>query len=84
MQANVYYAKDVFKTAFKVGFGFAVGKYVGGLLNRSIDGTITGTLKCAANHGNKTAEEALKNAGVKIEHMTGKNEDRIKMGFHSN
>ena len=84
MQANIHYAKGVFKTAFKVGFGFAVGKYVGGLVNRSIDGGITGILKCAANRGNKTAEEALKNAGVKIEHMAGKNEDQIKMGFHSN
>lgn len=67
VNANVYYAKGLFKTGLSLGAGLVVGKTIGELISPMINGAIMGIIKGFAKHGNKAAQKALDKTGVKYE-----------------
>ena len=82
MDAKLFYAKDVFKTAVKVGAGLAIGKYLGDVITSGvIEGIARGFLKHNAKKGNQFSKEFCDKNGIKYEEAQETEEPKIKMGF---
>ena len=60
------------KAAFIIGFGLTVGKTVGDLVSGAINGGTIGVIKGMAACGNKSAQKACDNNGVKYDTKTSK------------
>lgn len=83
MDAKLFYAKDVFKTAVKVGAGLAIGKYLGDVITSGvIEGIARGFLKHNAKKGNKFSQEFCDKNNIEYEGTEASEEEpKIKMGF---
>ena len=74
-KVNVFYGKDLGRTAFKVAFGLTVGKAIGDLVAVFIGGATSRIIQGMAEHGNGIAQKACNAAGVKYKKNPDESEE---------